>query len=197
MTEDGLKLAVSHGWRRAPNRNRHLVFKCDLGSVQWYPHGSVAVFTRGNSNLGIAKSLFCKAFSWLSNSELGSLCAGSASEVGRHWEIDVGKPVPRGISIDQFQKSHGLRIHTDKSHDLNIVEVEETVPLYLQEMVTLQRLFDQNIREHLALIEAWQKEAKARARVSRDRKPRKRKKKFSGVTIVTGWLKKVGLRKHG
>jgi len=161
MTEQRLSEALSNGWRNVKNKNGMRQFKSSEGSVQWYPGGSVVICLRGSSNLGRAKGLFCLAFSWLSDSEKLSLCEGSFREVGRHWVFDQEKPMPR-FSINQFQKSHGLRIYSDGSHP-TAIEAEETVPLYLQNIITAQNLLAQNLRSHLELIENWKREAEERA----------------------------------
>jgi hypothetical protein len=180
MSNGTLKLALSHGWKKVRNRNGMVAFRCDqgmiLGSVQWYPSGAVNVITRGSSNLGMAKGLFCKAFNWLSDSELNRLCEGIFQESIRHHFIDTGKELPLGLNIDKFQKTHGLRFFTDNTRPGNTwIEAEETVPLYLQTMLATENKLAENIESHMKLITAWQEEAaRRRQRAHRTRKPRKK-----------------------
>ena len=162
--------ALSNGWKQSRNRNRMLMFRDKLGSVQWFETGTANVMPKGSSRLADAKSLLCRAFSWLDVMELSRLCEGSIREVSRHWVFDVGVNLPR-FKLEFFKKTHGLTIRSDGSHPGKI-EVEETVPLYLQETNrTLQEtnktlnLFAENIRAHLKLVEVLTKEAEKRAAV--------------------------------
>jgi hypothetical protein len=63
------------------------------------------------------------------------------------------------FDIRQFKKSHGVRIFTDKSHP-NAVEIEETVPFWIEEFKEIIQVFGLEIKEHLKLIREWQEEAK-------------------------------------
>lgn len=162
------KKALSCGWRVSKNRNRMLVYRHGLGSVEWFRNGTVLVHVRGSSNVGVAKTLFCRAFSWLDDAELLRLCEGPFREFKRQWVIEQGKAFPR-FEIKQFEKSHGLRIFSDGSHP-TAVEVEETVPLYMQPMIEQQNRLAENLeilsREskiHLEMIEIWKREAAERA----------------------------------
>jgi hypothetical protein len=162
-----LKEAKSFGWKSVPNRNGMWNFKCDKGmirgSVQWYPYGAVKVLTKGPSNLGIAKALFCKAFSWVSDKDLSKLCEGVFQESIRHHLIDTGKVLSVGLNIDKFRESHGLRLFVDKTRPGDtFIEAEETVPLYLQTMIGVQNKLAENIEAHLRLIKAWHREATER-----------------------------------
>ena len=123
FSEEAHSRALCCGWRESRNRNGMLVFSGGLGSVEWFRNGTVLVLVKGSSHLGRAKTLFCRAFSFLSDDELKVLCSGSLREFGRHWVFDQEKEMPR-FEIDQFRKSHGLRIFSDRSHP-TAVEVEE------------------------------------------------------------------------
>ena len=151
--------ALSNGWKQS--RNRMLVFRDKLGSVQWFETGTVNVLPKGSSRLADAKTLLCRAFSWLDPIELSRICDGSYREENRHWNFDVGVDLPR-FKLDFFKKTHGLTIGSDGSHPGKL-EVEETVPLYLQETNNTLSLFAENIRSHLELIKTWKMEAEDRA----------------------------------
>lgn len=138
-----------------------LVFRDKLGSVQWFESGTANVLPKGSSNLADAKTLLCRAFTWLDNLELSSLCEGSPREIGRHWVFDVGVDLPR-FKLPFFRKTHGLTIKSDGSHPGKL-EVVETVPLYLQETNNTLSLFAENIRAHLELIRVLTIEAEERA----------------------------------
>ena len=160
--------ALSNGWKQSKNRNRMLMFMDKLGSVQWFETGTANVMPKGSSRLADAKALLWGAFSWLDDLELSRLCEGSIREVNRHRVFDVGVNLPR-FKLEFFKKTHGLTIRSDGSHPGKL-EVEETVPLYLQEINrTLQEtnktldLFAENMRSHQKLVEVLTKEAEERA----------------------------------
>lgn len=155
--DKGRSEALSNGWKESRNRNGMLVFKDKLGSVGWFQNGTVLVLLKGCSNLAMAKTLFCRAFMWLSDLELSRYCEGSSREVGRHMVFFVGKEVPK-FEIDYYKKSHGLRIFSDRSHT-NAVEVEETEPLYLQGILRVQEMFKDNMNDHLVLVNSIGKAA--------------------------------------
>ena len=163
FSEEAHSRALCCGWRESRNRNGMLVFSGGLGSVEWFRNGTVLVLVKGSSHLGRAKTLFCRAFSFLSDDELKVLCSGSLREFGRHWVFDQEKEMPR-FEIDQFRKSHGLRIFSDRSHP-TAVEVEELEPIYLQGFIEAQNKLAENIRAHLDLIDAYRKEAEERSAV--------------------------------
>lgn len=162
FSDEGRSEALSHGWRLSKNRNRMLVFKDRLGSVQWFESGTVLVLLRGCSRLADAKTLFWRSFSWLGDEECSRLCEGSLREVGRHWVFDVGVELPR-FKLPFFRKTHGLTIKSNGSHPGKLEVVETAAPLYLQDFITTQKLLAQNIRSHLELIENWKKESEERA----------------------------------
>lgn len=174
--------ALCCGWKESKNRNRMLVFSDRLGSVQWFRNGTVLILMKGSSNLGMAKTLFCRAFSFLSDDTLNELCSGSLREVGRHWVFEQGKDMPR-FEIDQFQKSHGLKIFSDGSHP-TAVEIEETVPIYLQDMIEVQNKLAENIRAHLDLIETWKRESEERSAVHM-----RQCREFDGKQRIQGFLR--------
>jgi len=140
------------------------VFRDDRGSVHWYKGGVVRLYLRGAVQLARAKELFCRAFSWFSDEQFVEFLDCPIREELRHWVFDVGAPMPR-FDIRNFEKSHGLRIFTDGSHPTSL-EVEETRPLSLVQFEeTIGKLdgtidnFGVNLKEHLNLIQTWQKEA--------------------------------------
>jgi len=157
---EGKSEALSNGWRQSSNRNRMLVFKDKLGSVQWFESGTAIVMPKGSSRLADAKTLLWRAFSWLDVMELSRLCDGSCTEFEKHWVFDVGVALPR-FKLPFFRDTHGLTIKSDGSHPGKL-EVVETVPLYLQNFITTQNLMAQNIRSHLELIERWKRESEER-----------------------------------
>jgi hypothetical protein len=160
FTEEGRDKALSSGWRVSKNRNKMLVFRHGLGSVEWFQNGTVWLVLRGSSSLGNAKTLVCRAFCWLSDSDLSRLCEGSLREFSRQWVFETGSKLPR-FEISQFQKSHGLRIFTDRSHPTS-VEIEELEPLYLQMIIDQQNKFGENLRSHLDLVQSLNAESKKR-----------------------------------
>lgn len=165
--------AFGHGWVQSRNRNRALLFRDPRGSVQWHSNGRVVLYVQGPSNLGRAKELFCRAFSWFSDRELDRLTSGVLHESSRHWVFRIGEPLPR-FDIRAFERSHGLHILTDGSHP-DSVEVIETEPLYLQGYHHLMDQLAQDIKAHLNLIREWQKEAR-RARIRRSARAKKARK---------------------
>jgi len=152
------------GWSVVANRNDMWVFRHDLGSVHWYKNGLVRLYLRGSVQLARAKELFCRAFSWFGPEELKKYLDVPLREESKHWVFDLGAPVPR-FDIRKFERSHGLRIYNDKSHTTSI-EVEETSPFWIDEWRKTNQEFGQvigqfgvEIKEHLKLIQVWQKQA--------------------------------------
>lgn len=165
--------AFGHGWVRSRNRNGALLFKDSRGSVQWHSNGHVVLYVQGPANLGRAKELFCRAFSWFSDRELDRLTSGVLHESSRHWVFRIGEPLPR-FDIRAFVRSHGLEAVSDGSHPL-CIEFIESEPLYLQRYDRLMVQLAQNIQAHLNLIREWQKEARS-ARTRRSARAKKARK---------------------
>mgnify|MGYP001100241760 CR=1 FL=1 len=160
-------VALRSGWVEVANRNGMLVFRHPLGSVHWYREGLVRLYLKGELQLAKAKELFCRAFSWFSPEEWKKCLDVPLKEVYKKWIFEVGAPVPR-FDIRQFERSHGIRIFTDGSHP-TAVHVGESVPFWIDEQrqathflaETVQQ-FGTEIKEHLKLIQLWQKEAKVK-----------------------------------
>lgn len=162
-------LPASHprGWKLVANRNQMLTYRHDYGTVHWYLGGMVRLHLRGPVQLSRAKELFCRAFSWLSMDQLNKFVSGTLREESKHWVFDMGSPLP-SFDIRKFERSHGIRIFTDKSHP-HAIEVEETTPFWIGELRETTRELDQTIQglgvqitKHLKLIGEWQKEAHSR-----------------------------------
>jgi len=156
------------GWRIVQdNRNDFWVFKDPQGrgSIHWYGGGLVRLYLKGELQLAKAKELFCRAFSWFTPQELRKFLDVPLVEKYRKWIFELGTPTPR-FDIRTFERSHGIRIFTDKSHP-TAVHVGESAPFWLDEQhqvnqelgVVVQQL-GVEIQEHLKLIKLWQKEAK-------------------------------------
>ena len=186
--------ALKGGWVEVANKNGMFVFRHDLGSVHWYRNGLVRLYLRGSVQLARAKELFCKAFSWFSNEEFKKYLDVPLREESKHWVFDLGAPVPR-FDIRKFERSHGLRIYNDKSHTTSI-EVEETSPFWIDEWRKTNQEFGRvigqfgvEIKEHLKLIQEWQKEAVTRIGVYAPR--RKQRIKTTQPPIqrnLLGWM---------
>jgi len=162
--------ALRRGWVEVVNRNGMLVVRdVGRGSVHWYKGGLVRLYLRGAVQLARAKELFCRAFGWFTPAQWKKYLDVPLREESKHWVFEVGAPMPR-FDIRQFERSHGIRIFADKSHP-TAIEIEETQPFWITRFERVTDKLAVEIEQHLNLIKAWQKEAKARR---------------SGVGAVTG-----------
>lgn len=161
--------ALQDGWVKVDNRNGMWVFRDDRGTVHWYKGGLVRLYLRGAVQLARAKELFCRAFSWFTAEQWKKFLDVPLREESKHWVFEVGGQMPR-FDIRQFERSHGIRIFADKSHP-TAIEIEETQPFWIARFERVTDKLAVEIEQHLNLIKAWQKEARARR---------------SGVGAVTG-----------
>lgn len=164
LTEEKL---AKIGWKASSNKNGMLHFSDKRGRVHWYRNGKVLLYLGNPPIIAKAKELFCRAFSWFDGTEISKYTDVPLREKCRHWVFDVGKPIPK-IDIRQFKSSHGIYVYSDNSHP-NAVEVEETVPFWIDEFREIAQNFGESvtqfgdeIAEHLKLIREWQNEAKDR-----------------------------------
>lgn len=163
------------GWRLVSNRNEMLVFKDDFGSVLWFKGGLVRLHLKGEVKLARAKELFCRAFSWFTSDQFSEFLDVPLREESKHWVFELGAVIPQ-FDIRKFERSHGLRIYTDKSHP-TAIEVSESVPFWL-------RKFEEQIDAHLDLIREYKEESRANRKYIEElirRKRRKRKSKKKGL----------------
>ena len=151
-----------YGWVKPmqPQRNPFLIFRGDYGTVHWYKSGKVLLYLRGQVQLARVKELFSKAFSFLPDEMLTSYLDLPLRCVSRKMIFEMGKKVPR-FDIRFYEKSHGMRIFADGSHPTSI-HVVETNPFWLGELENVTDKLANEIKEHLALIQDYREEAKAR-----------------------------------
>lgn len=185
---------LSVGWVEVVNRNGMWVFRDVRGTVHWYKEGLVRLYLRGELQLAKAKELFSRAFSWFTPEQLRKYLDVPLNETYKKWTFNVGAPMAR-FDIRQFERSHGLRIFTDGSHPTSL-HVGEATPFWIDEWRRTNQEFGQvigqfgvEIKEHLNLIQEWQKEAKTRMGAYALKRKRRIKKTQPPVQRnLLGWM---------
>ena len=119
------------GWKKSSSKNGMCVFKDTLGIIHWYKNGSVRLYSK-SCKLADVKSLFSKAFHWLTNEILLKYLDAPLRESSRHYVFDVDGKVPR-FDINHFTDSHGLQIVSDGSHP-DKIEVIESIPFWVKDL---------------------------------------------------------------
>jgi len=165
------------GWRPVlGNRNNMWIFRGGFGHVHWYKNGLVLLYLKGEFSqaaLAKVKELFCKAFFFMSMQEVSKYLDVPIREVSRKWIFDVGAPMPR-FKINHFERSHGLVALTDNSHP-TCIHFLESVPFWIDEQKQVNDKLSSNIdglsdtvgqmgleiKAHLKLIRAWEKQSDA------------------------------------
>lgn len=144
--------AVEVGWVETKARNRWLLWKDQLGRLQWFETGQVNLYVRKPANLGKAYQLICNGFSFtglITDIKVLENVLASVRFKGAHYVFSTEQRLPR-LTIDLFAKSNGVIIKVgDRSHP-HAVEVIACYPdwaernerLFEQLSDTLKRLFE-------------------------------------------------------
>lgn len=156
-SDERVAVALKCGWIKSSNRNAMMRFYNSLGTVHWYRNGRVMLYLHGRGHLGAVKGLFAKAFQVLTDEELHGFLEIEPRGTDRHWVFETGERLPR-FHIDQFKKPYGIDIYSDSSHP-TAIEASESIPFWMVKLEGTLDLFGQDIKEHLALIEAWRRES--------------------------------------
>jgi hypothetical protein len=104
--------AVAAGWVMSRARNRWLLWRDQLGRLQWFETGRVNVYVRKPANLGRAYQLVCNGFSFtglITDVKVLEHVLGTVRFKGAHFVFPVGERLPR-LTIDLFQQSNGVVI---------------------------------------------------------------------------------------
>ncbi len=123
-------LAADSGWIRSKSRNRFLLWKDNLGRMEWFETERVNLYVRSPISLGRIKHLICKGFfetNLISDVKLLDQVLATIRFKQAHYVFDSDQPLPN-MTIDYFEKSHGLVFKLgDKSHR-KAVEVVTSCP---------------------------------------------------------------------
>jgi hypothetical protein len=123
-------LLLSAGWRRTKAKNRMLIFKDQLGRLEWFETGRINVWLNKPASKGKLKQLLALGF-FRSGvvQEIGifDVWADSFRFKGAHATLDLGEPLPYS-KVDFLQESLGVTVKTgDLSHP-SCLEIEYTYP---------------------------------------------------------------------
>ena len=137
--------AVAVGWLASRARNRWLLWKDQLGRLQWFETGRVNLYVRKPANLGKAYQLICNAFSFtglITDIKVLEEILGGLRFKGAHYVFPVGQRLPK-LTIDLFQKSNGIVIKVGDDSHPDSLEVLATYPDWAERNErTLEQLSD-------------------------------------------------------
>jgi hypothetical protein len=112
-------LAVGVGWVLTKARNRWLLWRDEIGRMQWFETGKINLYIRKPVNLGRVKQLVCNGFyktGLIEDIVILDQVLATIHQKEAHHVFETGQPLPR-MTIDAFDKSHGITIKVgDKSH---------------------------------------------------------------------------------
>ncbi len=137
------------GWNLSSNRNKMLWFDGEFGSIFWHYNGHVILMLHlGFVKKGCAKQLFCKGFNRLLSDDVLASCLTKINHVGGHFTMQTDRRMPN-MQISNFKKSHGINIKLgDRSHP-NSVEIEYSVPEFLE---PIKKMFDYLVKDSISSI---------------------------------------------
>ncbi|MCW4046658.1 MAG: hypothetical protein NWE99_03725 [Candidatus Bathyarchaeota archaeon] len=111
--------AIAVGWKETKAKNKWLLWNDGIGRMMWFENGRVFVYVRSPANLGRVKQLISNGFfntGLIYELRILEQVFKTFKFKGAHYVYDAGQPLPK-MTIDAFQKSHGILIKTgDKSH---------------------------------------------------------------------------------
>jgi hypothetical protein len=122
--------AVSAGWLRSRARNRMLVWKDELGRLEWFETGRCKVWVRKPANRGRALQLVCNGFSLsglVSDMKVLDSILASLRLKGGTAVVDTGERLPY-LVIDLFRISNGVKIKTGDDSHPTCFEIEFSYP---------------------------------------------------------------------
>lgn len=118
------------GWKPTKAKNRFLLFKDELGRLEWCENGRIKLWVKKPATWGAVKQLLAKAFLWtrlVDDVEVFDLWSASARFKGAHLVYDLGERIPYS-KIDLLKESNGVVVKTgDVSHPSS-VEIEFCYP---------------------------------------------------------------------
>ena len=136
-------LAVEVGWGRTRARNSWLLWRDKIGRLMWFESGRVNVYVRGSGNEGRVKQLISNGFfntGLIFEFRILEQVFKTFKFKGAHHVFDSGSSLPK-MTIDAFEKSHGVVIKTgDKSHP-RAIEVISSCPDWAERCELLMEKF--------------------------------------------------------
>lgn len=129
--------ALSVGWVLSRARNRWLLWKDQLGRLQWFETGRANLYLRRLAHLGRACQLVCNGFSFrglvTDFNVLEGVLAGVKSK-GAHYVFKTEHRLPK-LVIDLFMKSNGVVIKVGDASHPNAVEVVTCYPDWAERLL--------------------------------------------------------------
>jgi hypothetical protein len=120
-------LALAAGWIQSRNRNRGLIWKDpQFGRIEWWETGRILETVKKPRTMLVAKKLLSRAFfdTYLINDlRICSAFLNSVRWFGSHDVYEYAERLPYRV-IDNYVKSHGIRIVTGDVTDPNGLEVQ-------------------------------------------------------------------------
>jgi len=144
-------VALRGGWVQSRAKNKMLIFRNDLGRIEWFRTGRVNIWVRKPASRGKLLQLLAYGFSWtgvVDDVRVFELWAGSAipktnaKKKGGHLVYDTGERLPYA-KIGVLKDSNGVVVKTgDVSHP-TAIEVEFCYPDWAER---LEKLMEANVK---------------------------------------------------
>lgn len=122
--------AASVGWVQSHARNRMLVWKDELGRLEWFETGRCKVWVRKLANRGRALQLVCNGFSLsglVSDMKVLDGILASLRLKGGTAVVETGERLPY-LVVDLFRISNGVKIKSGDSSHPTCFEIEFSYP---------------------------------------------------------------------
>lgn len=135
--------ALEMGWEETRSRNKWLLFRENIGRLQWFKTGRINIYVRKPANYGRASQLLANGLYVLINDvNQFEVMRKEIRFKGAHYVFDAGQRLPK-MAIDVFDKSSGVTIKLgDRTHP-HAVEVLVHYPDWAERN---EKLISQNLR---------------------------------------------------
>jgi hypothetical protein len=142
------------GWLQSKARNRMLVWRDELGRLEWFETGRCKVWVRKPANKGRVLQLVCNGFSLnglVSDMKVLDQILVSLRLKGGTATIDTGERLPY-VVIDLFRFSNGVKIKAGDDSHPTCFEVEFCYPDWAERN---ERLLQELLRALNHSAETW------------------------------------------
>lgn len=116
------------GWARTRSRNRFLLWKDQIGRMEWFETGRVNLYVRKPGNLGKAYQLFCNGFfktGLITDVKVLEETLKSVRFKSAHFVFETDRRLPK-LQINLFDETNGVTIKVgDRSHPHAVEVVAE------------------------------------------------------------------------